>query len=410
VDKLIKMIKLKMPDATIVNAAHAEGASARLTADDLIRLKEAGASDVLLVELSGPPSAAKAGTEPSTVSDRAGSPSIPPASAAPYNTDLGGLSCEVPAGERKRIIAVKTFDFGAVKTKDQSVFNTLAAIGNGMTALAVKRVQEAGKYRVVERENVQDVLKEQDFGASPRTQQGKQARIGKILGADAILMGTITVFGRDDKKNGVGGGGWGPSWLSGLKLHWGKDKAVVAINYRLIDAETSETISVGEARGESERKSKGLDIAALTSSGGGAGGLDMTSSNFAETIVGEATINCMNKLIDILNQKEKDIRLRNIDIDTRVALVSGAQIYISSGANEGVQKCDRFEVSRIVSEIRDPVTKDLLDLQLEKVGDLIVTEVREKMAIGAFNGNSAPVVGYAVRKLAPTSAQPNQKQ
>lgn len=37
-----------------------------------------------------------------------------------------------------------------------------------------------------------------------------------------------------------------------------EDKAVVAVDYRLIDAETSQIIATGEARGESSRKGNAL--------------------------------------------------------------------------------------------------------------------------------------------------------
>ncbi len=395
-DKLVQMIKMKMPDATILKAAGNGGAS--LGADDLIRLKEAGASDSLLVTL------ASGGAPPSAPAPapavKAAAPTRAP--AASYNTDLASLNCEIPAGQRKRIIALKNFEYGAVKSTDQALLNTQGNIGNGMTALAVKRIQEAQKYRTVERENIQSVLAEQDFGASSRVKKGTNSKVGNILGADAILLGTITVFGRDDKKTNIGG--VGGKWLgpaAGMKLKLGEDKAVVAVSYRLIDAETSETIASGEARGESKRKSKGFDLGAFGSGGGAAGGVDMTSSNFAQTIIGEATMDCMDKLMADLNGSESKIPLRSIDIDTRIADINGNQVYVSSGSADGVQKCDRFVVSKIVKEIRDPVTKDLLDMQLEKVGDLVITEVRERIAIGAFNGHAAPQVGFAVRKVLP---------
>ena len=46
--------------------------------------------------------------------------------------------------------------------------------------------------------------------------------------------------------------------LGGIASSQDKDKAVVAISYRLVDAETSEVIATGEARGESIRKSAGF--------------------------------------------------------------------------------------------------------------------------------------------------------
>ena len=212
-------------------------------------------------------------------------------------------------------------------------------------------------------------------------------------------MGTVTVFGRDDRQKSVGGiGGVLGGPLAGIKIGSREDKAVVAIGYRLVDAESSETIASGEARGESARKSKNLSLGALIGSAGGAGGFDMTSSNFEQTIIGEATIDCLNKLMAALNTGESSIQGRAVEIESRVADVAGLKVYIASGAAKGVRRCDRFQVARIVKEIHDPVTKALLDMQVEKVGDLVIVEVREKTAIGLYQGSEAPRVGFAVRK------------
>lgn len=64
-----------------------------------------------------------------------------------------------------------------------------------------------------------------------------------------------------------------------------------------------------------------------------------------------------------------------------------------------MQQCDKFEVSRVIKEIKDPSTGEVLDLQVEKVGELMVTEVRDKISIAYFNGTEMPKVGYVVRKI-----------
>ncbi len=407
-DKIIQMIQLKLPEGAILAAYP----GLKLSPDELIQLKKSGASDELVTKFAtgnsppptAVPAAAPASPAPAAEVAVAKTPAVSQLAPIDWNSDLSSLRCEAP-GQRKRIIAVKNFDWGAAKTTEQTIIDNQGKIVVGMSALATKRIQEGGKFRVVERENIQAVLTEQDFGASSRVKKGSQARIGRVLGADAILLGTLTVFGRDDKKKSIGGIGGLPLGIGGLKVGWGENKAVVALNYRLVDAETSETLATGEARGESTRKSKGIEGLGIGAGGFGAGGFDMSSANFAETIIGEATIDCMNKLIQVLNDNESKVPLRFIDVDTRIADVSGKQIYISGGAADGVQKCDRFEVSKVLKEIRDPVTKDLLDLQLEKVGELMVTEVRDRLSIGLFNGSAAPAVGYAVRKFAPATSQ-----
>ncbi len=66
----------------------------------------------------------------------------------------------------------------------------------------------------------------------------------------------------------------------------------------------------------------------------------------------------------------------------------------------GVAKCDRFDVFRVRREILDPITKEVIDYDLERVGQLLITEVRERVAVGAFNGTAPPESKMLVKKVA----------
>ncbi len=171
--------------------------------------------------------------------------------------------------------------------------------------MLVKRMAEANNVVIVERAKLNTVMKEQDMNAGNRVKQGTGARVGRISGADALLAGDIIIFGRDDKKKTVKGGGIIGGVIGGIASSKNEDKAVVAIAYRLIDAETSEVIATGEARGESVRKGNALGaIGGVLGKGAAGVEVDMTSSNFAETIIGEATQDCVNKLADVLSRPE----------------------------------------------------------------------------------------------------------
>ncbi len=399
VDKLVQMVKMKMPEATILQSVRANKKTLKPSVDDLIKLKEAGASDAIINELSGAATApmdASAGAPPAA-SPAAVKPSAP--ATASYNTDLAGIACNVAPEVRKRVVAIEEFDYSAVKTATAAVFGTQVDIGKGMRALLIKRLSEAGKFRLVERAKIQKVMGEQDFGASGRVKQGTQARIGKILGADIILAGDITVFGRDDKKKSVGGGGIAPGVFGGLRVGSKEDKAVVQVNVRLVDVESSEILQASEAKGESVRKSSSFAIAGYGNGGGGGGAVDMTSSNFAETIIGEATVKSIDGVADFLNKNEGKIPERNLDAEGRIATVEGAQVFLSIGSNDFVKKCDRFDILKVVKEVTDPVSKEVLDVVTEPVGVLLVTDVRDRVSIGAFHGSSAPQVGYLARKV-----------
>lgn len=86
----------------------------------------------------------------------------------------------------------------------------------------------------------------------------------------------------------------------------------------------------------------------------GAVEVDMTSSNFAQTIIGEATQDCVNKLAAIRNEQTDKMKANVREVETRVAAVSGGTVTIAAGANDGVNAGEVFEIFKVLGEIRDP--------------------------------------------------------
>jgi len=311
------------------------------------------------------------------------------------------LACAAIAPAQKKAMMVEEFDYSTVMTSVQAVFGTQMNIGQGIQAMVVKRVAEGGKYTVVERRKVANIMKEQDFSASNRVKQGTGARVGQIRGADLTLMGDIVVFGRDDRRTsaGVGAGvfGAGGGAIGGSK---GEFKAVVVLDYRIVDAETSEVVGSGEARGESKRTSKSFGAAMFAGGVFAGGGVNMTSSNFGETIIGEATMDAVNKIAENINSANLTggAEGRENDLDARVADVSGASITINAGNAAGLRVGQTFTVYHKGKEIKDPSTGEVLDVQTTPLGTLTITVVRDKISIGNYAGGAPPVVGDIVRK------------
>ena len=225
--------------------------------------------------------------------------------------------------------------------------------------------------------------------------------MGQISGADALLTGDIVIFGRDDKKRSIKGGGLFGGAIGAIASSKNQDKAVVAIDYRLVDAETSEVIATGEARGESVRKGNALGALGGVIGKGVAGvEIDMTSSNFAETIIGEATQDCVNKLAEILLTQTENMKKTVRPVEGRVADVSGKMLTLNVGGNDGVNVGETFEILRIVREVKDPVTKETLDVVTEKTGEMTISNVRDKIASGNYTGSAAQVGFMARKKIA----------
>lgn len=307
---------------------------------------------------------------------------------------LAALCCGLAQAQARRSVAVDDFEYSAVRTSVQAIFNTNVDIGKGIGALMVSRLAKMPNFTVVERANVGTVLKEQDFGASGRVKKGTQARTGQVRGADFTLMGDIVVFGRDDRsRGGYGGGGVpGAGGVGGVRRTG--NKAVVVLAYRLVDNETSEIILSGEARGESKRSSTS-GMAGFWGGGVmGGGGFDFSARNFAETIIGEATIDACDKLAQEMATKVSQVpQSKDIEIEALVAAVEGGQVYLNAGSASGVQAGDKFVIQRVVKEVRDPVTKEVLDAIVEPVGTVTVNQVREKVSIGTLQGGGTVKAG-----------------
>ncbi len=102
----------------------------------------------------------------------------------------------------------------------------------------VTELVKSGKYRVVEREQLEALMREKNLTLSGDVDPSTAVRVGKLLGVNYLLTGAVTEYGNTD----VGGGGFGVSA--------GKRKFVAAMNARLIDTSTGEIVWADEARAE----------------------------------------------------------------------------------------------------------------------------------------------------------------
>lgn len=195
-------------------------------------------------------------------------------------------------------VAVFDFDFAAV----HKWWDWDWDIGKGIADMLVTELVNDGTYRVIERKALDKILAEQDFSTSDRANPETAAKIGKILGVKYIIIGSITTFGTDTKQVGVGGGAWSQRFGLGA-IGTKKTKAKVVINARMIDVDTGEIVAVAKGTGESKRS--GLLLGGLLGGRGGGGGMmiDMQSSDFRETILGEATEEAVVQVKDQLVAK-----------------------------------------------------------------------------------------------------------
>lgn len=313
---------------------------------------------------------------------------------------IGVLPLMAQAPQKHRV-AVLDFQYGAVMGSVQALFGTSQDVGRGISDLLVDRLVNDGTYSVIERNALDKVLHEQNFSNSDRADAGTAAKIGRVLGVDAIIVGDITQFGRDDKHSNVEGAIAGAALshygLGGFGRH--KAKAVVEITARIIDANTGEILASVTGHGESKRSGVSLLGSGGSWNGGGSGHLDMGSSNFQATILGEAVKKSVDQLATGLEHDAAKLHNVVIKINGLVADDTGGNITINVGSRAGVHKGQKLEVARVTRVIKDPVTGKVLRSIKQPIGEIQITQVGETYAVGTFSGSGQPKVGDAVTNL-----------
>jgi curli biogenesis system outer membrane secretion channel CsgG len=305
-----------------------------------------------------------------------------------------------PQGRKKRV-AILDFDYGTVHSNVAALFGSDIDVGKGITDLLVTYLVKDGTYSVIERKALDKIMAEQNFSNSDRANPTSAAKLGKLLGVDAIITGSITQFGGETKNTNIGGvgGGLGKIGLGGFGQK--KTKAICAIDARIIDIDTAEILGVAEGKGESQRESTSLTGGGGGWSGFGGGHVDFGSSGFQQTIIGEAVKAATEQLSSGLIADNSKLVARVINVEGLVAAVEGGDIVINVGAKAGLKSGQQMTVERVTKEIKDPSTGKVLRRLSTQVGTIQVTDVDDISAIA----KSLSGTGFKVGDVVKTTSQ-----
>jgi len=303
------------------------------------------------------------------------------------------------AQARKKRVAIMDFDYATVHSGVAAIFGQDVDIGKGISDLLVKYLVKDGTYSVIERKALDKILAEQNFSNSDRANPNSAAKIGKLLGVDAIIVGSITEFGNETKNTKIGGagGGLGGFGLGGFGHK--NSKAIVALDARIVDIDTGEILAVAEGKGESARSSTSLLGGGGNWHGFGAGGADFGSSDFQNTIIGEATKAAVEQMSTEVIAGNTKLTTRTIVVSGLVAAVDGGQIVLNVGGKAGVKVGDQLNVERVTKEIKDPATGQVLRRMSTPVGVVKVTDVDDVSSVCTAVSGTGFKVGDAVKTV-----------
>jgi len=265
--------------------------------------------------------------------------------------------------------------------------------------MLVEKLVKDGKYSVIERKALDKILAEQNFSNSDRANPNSAARLGKLLGVDAIIVGNITQFGNDTKNTGVGGagGGLGGFGLGGFKHK--NTKAIVTLDARIVDIDTAEILAVADGKGESSRSSTSLVGGGGNWHGFGAGGVDFGSSDFQNTIIGEAVKLAVDQMSTGVIAGAPKLSARKINVEGVVAFVEMGKVVLNVGSKAGLKVGDQMTISRVSQEIKDPTTGKVIRRMSTEVGKIEISDVDDGSSVGKVLSGQGFKVGDVVKSV-----------
>lgn len=255
-------------------------------------------------------------------------------------------------------------------------------LGNNLSIMLESALFDTGRFVVVEREKLKDVIAEQDLATSGRTAKAsKVAKTGLIRPARYLASGAVTVA--EEGQSGTGGG----ISVGNLSLGGSKSSAQITIIAKLIDTTTSEIIAKKSITGKAGRVgvSVGLNVRGV---GGNFG-------TFAKTPMGEAAQDCINQAaIFFAKQMEK------IPFDAAVVKVSSGKVIINRGSKHNIEIGKEFFMREEGEILTDPDSGALLGNEPGKeIGKLKVTSVQDEMSFcEVTSGDKSPKTGTRVQE------------
>lgn len=304
-----------------------------------------------------------------------------------------GLAIGRGDGPQKKRIAIFDFDNAAVQGGVTFPFmeSTPPNIGKAAADLLITKLVQDGNVTVIERNAIDKLLAEQNLTNSDRTDPLTAAKLGRILGVDAIVMGTITHYDYIDKTTGGGGAHFGGFGGSSMKTKH-DIMAKVLISTRLVSPDTAEVLAASEGAGEIDRKGVKMDLRDTTRIMSGA-----TANN---PIMNECMDKAIAQLAALLEQQFPKLPPRAPIIDGLVADASDSgQLVLNVGAQHGVKIGDHLQVWRAGKEIKDPVTGKVLMRNDTLLGEAVVVTVNDISSIAHYNGTEPAKVMDIVKSM-----------
>jgi len=282
-------------------------------------------------------------------------------------------------------IAVLDFDFAStgITTAGWGYWGDVGP-AQGVSDLLTNKLVQGGSYSVIERSKVAAVLAEQNLAQAGRIDPATAAQVGRILGVDAVVVGSVTRFNLEE-------GGTGGSVL-GIGGNSRRHSAEVQLTARLVNTTTAEILATAQGTGKAKQGGGGFSIGGLVTFG--------NDNHNTDGLLSKAADDAVSQIATSLSAESSRLSALPPSLPTVEAIVAdvaGNQVIINKGSQDGFRMGMALSIERVVREVKDPSTGAVLRTVTSPVGRIELTEVDPGSCVGRIvNGTGFRVGDRAV--------------
>jgi len=215
-------------------------------------------------------------------------------------------------------------------------------IGEAASDILGTILQKTGRFIVIPQQDMESILAQQRMGATGAINPDTAAKMGEILGLNAILTGAVTAYSEAEEGSDY------------LVYKQKKQIARVTVDYRIVDTTTGVQLMADSGAGIYEKSTGG----AL-----GMGSKAGYDSDLRDGALRDALTKAMVNMMKQLGKRKWN---------GRIAQVDGNNLYINAGQKSGLNVGDKLDVFRPGKDIIDPVTHVKLGATENMVGKALI--------------------------------------
>jgi len=275
------------------------------------------------------------------------------------DTTLTGTSDQLKTGSDVSNYKGPKLRVGVVNFQNKTPSKVLG-IGEAAADILGTILHKTERFIVIPQQDMDSILNHQRMGATGVINPDTAAKMGAVLGLNAIVTGAVTAYSEAEEGSDYG------------VYKSKKQIARVTVDYRIVDTSTGVQIMADSGAGIYEKK-----VGGVLGMGSKAG----YDSDLRDGALRDALAKAMVNMMKQFGKRKWS---------ARIAKVNGKSLYINAGQATGLNVGDKLDVFRQGEDIIDPDTKVKLGSTEDLIGKAIVikNDIGDKQDLSIANATS----------------------